>query len=113
MTPAERMRRHRARKREGAPAPTTRKQIARAVGKSERWVSLLGVYARRRAFEWDADILDGKHGRCGMSFIADVCRYAAPDFQRVIHDDIKANGAASGRRHWRAVKKALAKRTPR
>src|SRR5262252_178653 len=84
MTAAERMRRYRARKREVVRKPRninealarmTKAQQAQYVGKSVRSWYYIGQYLRCRAFEWDGDILDGKHGRIAMAFIAHVCAH--------------------------------------
>ncbi len=113
MTAAERMRRHRAKKREasseqampGHATALTHKQQARVMGCSERHWYTIQAYVRHQAFEWDGDILDGKYGRCGMSFIAEVCRLGGPEAQRFIHDLIKEKGAAQGRKWWRILKR--------
>jgi hypothetical protein len=117
MTAAERMRRYRAKRREPKAAPPdtldgylagkTRKEQARYVGRSERYWYYLGAYQRHQAFEWDGDILNGKYGRCGMSFIAEVCKLADAEGQRIIHDYIKERGAPYARQIWRLFKRAV------
>lgn len=108
MTAAERMRRYRAKRRNPeVPAKPSRKGVARNLGLSERHLYTIIQYERYKAFDWDGDILDGKHGRCGISFIADVCRHTDAEGQRIIHDRIKRKGAAAGRRLWRLVKRYI------
>jgi hypothetical protein len=110
MTAAERMRRHRKLKHGPAtatPARETRAQRLKtlnALGLSTRQFYVYRQYDMYRAFEWDANILDRKYGRCGMSFIADVCKHAQPEAQRHIHDAIIERGAAFGRLLWRLAK---------
>jgi len=110
MTGAERVRRSREMRRAGVKpeglAALPKKEQAKLVGISERHWYTVGAYQRYRAFEWDGDILDGKYGRCGMSFIADVCKHGSPKAQRLIHDEILKNGAAAGRKLWQRAKGA-------
>ena len=108
MTPTERTRRYRTRKRAGATdrPQMTVKQLAAYVGRSERWLAYQAAYQRDRAFPWDAAVIDGKHGRVGMTFIAEVCRLGTEAAQRQVHDAIKAEGAAAGRALWWRMKAA-------
>jgi hypothetical protein len=109
MTAAERMRRYRARKREPrtagiAGAIRTQKDFARFIGKSPRYVAYLYAWQRYSLIEWEGDVIDGKYGRVGFAFLADVCRFGDVDAQRTIHDAISTHGAAYGRSLWRRAK---------
>jgi hypothetical protein len=109
MTSAERMRRYRARKRCPDPVPTdtndclqrcTRKQQAAHLNMSARQWAYVNEFSRYREIEWDRDVLDGKHGKIGVGFLAWVCKYGAAPVQRLIHDTIKQKGATAGRALW-------------
>ena len=114
MTPAERMRRYRDRKRNPPPraethaealrqALTTKRKLADYVNRSERWVYYLGVYGRERLIDWDGDVVNGRYGKIGMEFLAEVCRYGDAEAQQKVHDRIKASGAAAGRALWQEM----------
>jgi hypothetical protein len=111
MTPAERMRRHRAR----GPRPTprnvtealahmTRAQQAAHVGSSLRQWYYVREFARFREIKWTGDVLNGRHGKVGMAFLAWVCKYGDRDVQQMIHDCIRRKGAAAGRALWRELR---------
>ena len=109
MTPAERMRRHRALKAKPlAPsrdttemiAHMTRKQQAEWVGCSLRQWYYIREFSLYREIKWSADVLNGKRGKVGMAFLAWVCKYGDRNVQRMIHDCIKRKGAAAGRALW-------------
>jgi hypothetical protein len=110
MTAAERMRRHRARKKQTLPEPEPEpdfglsKDMARSIGYSVRTWYTIKQYERHAAFRWDNDIFGGKYGRCGWSFIADVCKHGDAGTQRLIHDMIKQDGAAHARAVWKLTK---------
>lgn len=118
MTATERVRLHRERKRTPQTVPDdplarafhgkSNKLLARYLGCSERHYYTIQQYNRFKAFDWDSDILEGKYGRCGMSFIADVCKHSNAEAQRLIHDDIKEEGAAYARQLWKTIKREAA-----
>ena len=104
MTPAERMRRHRERKRNGETPGLTIKQLAASVHISERLLYYARQHDRFKAFEWDPNIFAKAYGRIGMSFIADVSKHASPGAERAIHDLIVEEGAKVARQVWKMVK---------
>ena len=111
MTPAERMRRSRARKREPEPKREglaavirTRADFAHYGNISDRQAAYLHAFRRDQLIEWDGAVLDGKHGKVGLAFLAEVCRLGDATVQQAIHDDIKKHGAAHGRTLWRMIK---------
>ena len=63
----------------------------------------LGVYGRERLIDWDDDVVNGKYGKIGMEFLAEVCRYGSAEVQQYVHDRIKASGAAAGRALWQEM----------
>src|ERR1035437_943968 len=110
MTAAERRRRHRPRGELPAPrnvkeavARMTRVQQAAYVGSSLRHWYYVREFNRYREIKWSGDVLNGKHGKVGMAFLAWVCKYGDRDVQQMIHDCIKRKGAAAGRALWRKV----------
>ena len=105
MTAAERMRRWRAARQNGATPPDriTSKQRAGVMRRSVRQFYLIQEFDRFATFTWHPDILNNKHGRCGMRFLALVCRFGTPAEQRRIHDIIRRKGAAAGRALWRDI----------
>jgi hypothetical protein len=102
MTGAERVRRHRARRRAGIK-PGTHKEAARLMGISGRTYRYISAFERYAAFQWNRDIIEGKHGRVGFAFLAMVCAYGSAAQQRLVHDTIIRNGAAAGRAVWRRL----------
>src|SRR6516165_11406765 len=102
MTGAERVRRHRARRRDGIKAGT-RKEIARLMGVSERTYRHISAFESYAAFQWNRNIIGGKHGRVGFEFLAIVCAYGSAAQQRLVHDAIIRKGAAAGRAAWRRL----------
>jgi hypothetical protein len=115
MTPAERMRRHRERKRIRGPEPNTindvlrlmtRQQQAKYIRRSVRYWHYVVAFRRCTLIDWDGEVLNGKHGRIGIAFVAEVCRYGNADAQQAVHDRIKEAGAAAGRALWREMVQA-------
>lgn len=101
MTPAARMRRHRG----GIPKPAmSRKALATFANKLIRYLDYLGAFQRERLIEWDDDVINGKHGKIGMAFLAEVCRLGDASAQQQVHAAIRERGAAYGRELWRALK---------
>jgi MarR-like DNA-binding transcriptional regulator SgrR of sgrS sRNA len=107
MTSAERMRLYRARKR--APPPLTEAESKLAVPMrrfasllhcSERHCYHLAAFQRHSAIKWSDDILNGKHGRVGAEFLAEVCEHGDAAAQKAIRDKIEEAGAAAGRALW-------------
>jgi hypothetical protein len=103
MTAAERMRRYRARQRDGSPARITRRECAKIMGVSERIYYAIDQFQRYAAFRWHPDIIAGKHGRLGWHFLAIVCSHGSAAQQRLIHDTIRRDGATAGRATWRKL----------
>jgi hypothetical protein len=113
MTAAERMQRYRERKRHPLPEPdtitealrrTTPKNRARYVGRSVRSLHYIGVFLRCQEIKWDDAILDGKYGRCGIAFLAEVCKYSNAAGQQAVRDCIREHrSAAAGRALWRRL----------
>jgi hypothetical protein len=105
MTDAERMRRYRARKREGnqsQPKMTVR-QSARVHRVSERTCYYARAFIRNSLIEWGDVLAARKYGRIGVAFLAEVCQYGSAEEQREVHDCIKQNGAAAGRKLWQEI----------
>jgi hypothetical protein len=109
LTAAERMRRYRCRAKASRPQPTTqtealrgmtKKQQAAFFGCSVRHMHHHRTISENTLIKWDADVMDGKHGKVGMSFIAEVCVNATQDIQQRINDTIKSRSAAAGRALW-------------
>jgi hypothetical protein len=109
LSPAERMRRHRARKAHPLPAPRDvyealarkpRKQQADYLGISLRQWYYLKEFRRYREIKWSGDVLNGKHGKIGIAFLAWVCKFGDRDAQQTIHDCIRREGAAATRRKY-------------
>lgn len=109
LTPAERMRHYRARKKQVRPktanrnevlASMTKAQQAKYIGKSVRSWYYVSVFIRDSEIEWDDDVVDGKHGKIGIAFLAEVCKYGTRESQQLIHDRIKTAGAKAGRALW-------------
>jgi len=122
MTPAERMRRHRALKANPLAPPDTsgivlpeiksvryleemiarmtRKQQAAHVGCSLRQWYYIREFSRYREIKWSGDVLNGRYGRVGAAFLAWVCKCGDRNVQRLIHDRIKKKGARAGRALW-------------
>jgi hypothetical protein len=103
MTGAERVYRHRGRRRLALERPKTRKERARIIGVSERTFYNIQRFDDFAAFQWNRDILDGGYGRVGLRFLAIVCAYGSSAQQRLIHDTIVREGASAGRAAWRQL----------
>jgi hypothetical protein len=119
MTAAERMRRYRARKREPIPEFTPEQKIYlqfRADGRprlmsnaefarrilrcSLRHCYHLRAWQEWTDIEWGDDLLNGKYGRVGAAFLAEVCTYGDARTQRAVRNRIRKAGAAAGRKLW-------------
>jgi hypothetical protein len=120
MTPAERMRHYRQRKKKARPKPSSRnevlaamtiKQRAALVGVSVRYWHYMKTFGENTLIKWDGDVMNGKYGKVGMAFLAEVCTNAPQDVQQAINDCIKARGAAAGRALWRDMVRVV--NTPR
>jgi|SRR6516162_6052351 hypothetical protein len=108
MTSAERVRRHRAIKRENGgviPKRVTRKERAKIAGTSLRTFYAIQRLDRDAAIRWPPDILNGRYGRVGLQFLADVSGYGSIAEQRKVRDTIRRKGAAAGRALWRQIRK--------
>jgi hypothetical protein len=108
MTAAERMRLYRARKRGVVVAQsqrTTVRQLAEQDGISERLIYYVRAFARYTLIEWDEDMVRflGSHGKIGIPFLAEVCRYGDAAAQTAVRDCIKQSGAAAGKALWRQL----------
>ena len=50
--------------------------------------------------KWPDAILNGKYGKVGISFLAEVCQYGDAGAQRAVRETLKKSGAAAGRALW-------------
>jgi hypothetical protein len=114
-TAAERMKRYRRRQKASQPQPTNQVEAVLSMTKKQQAAffecSVRSLHYVRTIFEntlikWDDDVINGKHGKVGMNFIAEVCVNAPfEDIQQRINDTIKAEGAAAGRALWYALRR--------
>jgi hypothetical protein len=117
MTSAERMRRHRAGKKRVASLLASgewsaadarlvnmpvREYVRAVLRSSERHYYHLMAFQRYKLIKWD-DILNGKYGRVGFEFLAEVCEYGDASAQRAVRNRIKKAGAAAGRALWQQL----------
>ena len=130
MTAAERARRHRASKQTGERPPPTVAQLAQEHGISERVFYYGKSFLRHSLIDWDLvpdrykvsvgkvdwdrlraflDYLDGRYGKIGVVFFAEVCRHGDAKAQRMVRDRIKRDGIAAGRELWRELRHKTAK----
>src|SRR5260221_11805108 len=94
MTSAERMRRHREAKRyiskispaERAFYLVPKRVFCKHLHMSERQLYYIGAFQRDSVIEWPHDLLNGKYGRIGFSFLAGVCRYGNTKAQTLGRD---------------------------
>jgi hypothetical protein len=107
MSPAERMRRYRARKKLWPIQPKTRdeallpvKKFARFLRVSERQYFYHCVFRDHSLIKWGDELLNGKYGKVGIHFLAEVCKHGDASAQRAIRNRIRKAGAAAGRELW-------------
>jgi hypothetical protein len=114
-TAAERMRRYRRRQKASQPKPATATEALARMTKKEqamfcdcsvRYLQHLRTVFENTMIKWDADVMNGKHGKVGANFLAEVCVNAPfEDIQQRINDTIKTEGAAAGRALWYALRR--------
>jgi hypothetical protein len=105
LTAAARMRRYRARKAAGVTKPMTVRELCQRYGISERYHYYVKAIMRNSLITWDdgLDAFLGNHGKIGLEFLAEVCRYGDAAAQTAVRDRIKQSGAAAGKALWRQL----------